>query len=269
MSRLLYLLTLFSTLFLAVRRRNHGKGHSYWDGDTKLDGVTTLLSEGLAKPALINWAANTTTDYAIDHWEELSHDSISDRVKKLRKARFIQRDEAARRGTEVHKLAESLLQGHEVEVPDELAGHVESYVRFLDQWQPKPVLVETVVASRKWQYAGQLDMVIEITMPDGRVFIADIKTSRSGIFPETGYQLAAYANAEVYLDENGEEQPMSALGIDGALGIWVRADGYDVFQVDISQTTFNTFLHIAHVARQTRDNKDLVGQALTVPGSIA
>jgi len=248
---------------MPFKRRNAGRGHYYVDEDgTRFDGVTTLLGEGLPKPALVNWAANTTADYAVDHWDELSRNTISERINKLRRARFAERDRAAKRGTEVHTLAERLIRGEEVDVSDELAGHVESYVRFLDEWKPIAVLVETPVANRRWRYAGTLDAVVDM---GGRRVLVDIKTSRSGIFPETAYQLAAYAGAEVYLDDDGNEQPMSGLGICDALGIWVRADGYDLYPVDISENTHRTFLHIAHVARQTKDNKRLIGEALAPP----
>lgn len=248
---------------MSLRRREHGKGHSYVDDDGKLDSVTKLIGDGFPKPALINWAANTTASYAIDHWNQLSTEPVSERMRKLKSARFAERDRAARRGTEVHALAERLIRGDEVEVPDELAGHVESYVRFLDTWKPRPVLVETVVASRRWRYAGTLDMVVDL--PDGQRVIADIKTTRSGIYPETAYQLAAYAHAETYLDADGTEQPMPELGITGALGVWVRGDGVDVHPVDISEVTHRSFLHIAYVARQAQTNRDLVGAAIDAP----
>lgn len=248
---------------MTIRRTDNNRGHSYSDDGAKVDGVTTLLNDGFPKPALINWAANTTASYAIDHWDELATQPISDRMGKLKAARFAQRDAAARRGTEVHALAEQLIYGHEIDIPDELAGHVESYVRFLDTWKPTPVLVESVVANRRWNYAGTLDMVVDL--PDGRRVIADIKTTRSGIYPETAYQLAAYAHAEVYLDPDGVEQSMADLGIQGGFGIWVRGDGFDVYPVDISEHTHRAFLHIAYVARQTKTNKALIGDAQDVP----
>lgn len=248
---------------MTLKRINNGKGHYYTDDGDKIDGVTTLISEGLPKPFLIPYAANVTASYAVDHWDQLAAEPVSERIKKLKSARFGDRDRAARRGTEVHALAERLIHGEEIDVPDDLAGHVESYVSFLDTWKPRPVLVETQVASRRWHYAGTLDAVIDL--PDGRRMIMDIKTTRSGIYPETAYQLAAYANAEIYLDQDGNEQSFPELGITGALGVWVRSDGYDVHPVDISEHTYKAFLHIAYVARQTRTNRDLIGQALTVP----
>lgn len=248
---------------MALQRINNGKGHWYkLDGD-KADGVTTLLKDGIPKPALINWSANSTAEYAVNHWAELSQLGPADQLKRLKQARFADRDQAARRGTEVHNLAEALMHGDEVEVPDELAGHVEAYCRFLDEWNPQPVVTECSVANRKWNYAGTLDMVIDLA--DGRRVIADIKTSRSGIYGETALQLAAYRFAEFYLDADRAEQRMAELGIVGGLGIWVRGDGYDVYELACGERTFRDFLHVAYVARSTRSLDALKSEALTPP----
>lgn len=245
-----------------VKRINRGRGHSYEIDGRRADGVTSLIGDGMPKPALVNWAANTTAGYAVDHWDELAGLPLSKRLDTLKRARYQDLDEAARRGTEVHNLAEALSHGKEIEVPDELAGHVESAVRFLDEWQPEVVLTETVVASRKWGYAGTFDLLMRL--PDRRVVLADYKTSRSGIWGETALQLGAYANADVYLDADGNEQPVADLGIDTGMAVWIRADGYDVYEVDLAQG-FKIFQHVAWVARQAKGMKDrLISQALTV-----
>ncbi|MBM4592368.1 hypothetical protein GS909_06955 [Rhodococcus hoagii] len=249
-----------------MQRIDNGKGHWYKLDGEKADGVTTLLGNGIPKPALINWAGNTTAEYAVDNWEELSALSPSARLNELKKSRFKVRDAAAKRGTEVHALADLLLQGKEVEVPDELAGHVDAYVRFLNEFEPKPVLTEFRVASRKWRYCGTADMVIDL--PDGR-FIADIKTSKSGIFGETALQLAAYRYADFYVDSEGAEQPMDSLGITGALGIWVRGDGYDVLPIEAGEREFKDFLHAAWVARWTGRARSLVGSSVRPNGVAA
>ncbi|MBM4497143.1 hypothetical protein GS426_21450 [Rhodococcus hoagii] len=160
-----------------LQRIDNGKGHWYKLDGEKADGGDHAARQRHPEAALINWAGNTTAEYAVDNWEELSALSPSARLNELKKSRFKVRDAAAKRGTEVHALADLLLQGKEVEVPDELAGHVDAYVRFLNEFEPKPVLTEFRVASRKWRYCGTADMVIDL--PDGR-FIADIKTSKSG-----------------------------------------------------------------------------------------
>lgn len=242
-----------------VRRVDRGRGHSYYIDGEKADGVTTLLGDGLAKPALINWAANTTAAYAVDNWDELGALSVSERLERLKKSRYEDLDKAARRGTEVHRLAEQLVQGLEVDVPEELAGHVEAYVRFLDDFEPEPILVETTVASRKWRYAGTLDLVAKI---DGKVWILDVKTTRSGIFPDNALQIALYRHAETFLAADGSEQPMADLGITCSGAIHVRADGYDLIPLDTSEAVFRDACHVIWVARMTKRMSDWRGEAV-------
>lgn len=252
-----------------IRIIYRGKGHSYTIDGEPADGVTTLIGDGMPKPALINWAAKTTAGYAIDHWDELAQLTVSQRLKELEGARFADRDTAGKRGTEVHVLAEKLLHGEEVDVPDEIAGHVESCVRFLDEWKPQPVITETVVGHRRWRYAGKLDFVADFPGRGRR--ICDFKTTRSGIYGETALQLAAYLNAEKYVDTNQDEQDMAALQVadDIGYGIWIRADGYDVLPLQIGPDTFKAFLHVATVARRARTLRSLVGEALTPEGTAA
>lgn len=237
---------------MTVRRRNHGRGHSYWDGDRKLDAVTWALDNGIPKPGLIKWSADQTAGYAIDHWDELSSEPPSKRLKRMLGARYDDLDQAGRRGTEVHELAEPLTRGEQVDVPEPLAGHVESAVKFLDQWQPEPILTETTVVNYTWRYAGTTDGVFRL--PDGRIALYDWKTSRSGIFGEVALQLAAYAHAEAYVGEDGTEHPIAELGVTDGLGIHIRADGYDVYRLDVSDRVFKAFLHVLTVARTMRDD---------------
>lgn len=254
---------------MTIKRINRGRGHSYTIDGQYADGVTTLIGNGVPKPALINWAANTTAGYAVDHWDELQEQSPSKRLDVLKRARYAELDKAGKRGTEVHDLAEKLAHGQEVDVPDELAGHVESAVKFLDEWQVETILTETVVAHKRLFYAGTFDLLVKLH--DGRTMLCDWKTTRSGIYGETALQLAAYANATDYLTADGEERPMDELKIDGALAIWIRADGYDCYPTDISPDgAFKTFQHVAYLARRLKTLKeDTVGAALEAPVAVA
>jgi hypothetical protein len=260
-----------------IRRRNYGKNHAYYLRDAsgeerKLDGVTTLIGEGIPKPALVNWAGNVTSDYAVDHWDELSRLPLSKRLAELKGARFKDRDTAAQRGTDVHALAERVIAGEEVEVSDELAPHVNSAVRFIDEWEFEPILTETTVFSVKYGYAGTMDLVgrsrrLDELMGRSCVAIADWKTSRSGIYGEAALQLSAYANADFYQGPDGLDHPMSELGITDALGLWIRPDGYDVFPMDIGPETFKFFRFAQTLARRLKDDglMQLRGEALRLP----
>jgi len=233
--------------------------HYYEDANGKrLAGVTTILNEGMPKPALINWAANATADYAVNNWDDLGDMAVADRLKVLKKARYEDRDAAAKRGTEVHALAEKLMLGKEIVVPDELRGHVESYVRFLDDWLPTPILSEVTVVNYTHGYAGTLDMIMEA---DNRRILADIKTTRSGIYGETALQLAAYRYAEVYLN-GGAEHPMPQ--VDDTWAIWVRADGYSVIPLDTSLAVFDDFRRVAAVSRTAKRLPDYLRPELEI-----
>lgn len=245
---------------MSIKRIDRGRGHSYSIDGQRADGVTTLIGDGMPKPALINWAANTTAAYAVDHWADLEQLSPTERLSTLKGARYAELDKAGKRGTEVHAIAEQLAHGNEVPIPDEIAGHVESAVKFLDEWNPQIILTETVVASRKWYYAGTFDLVAKLG--DGRTAIMDWKTTRSGIFGETALQLGAYANADCWIDDDQQEHDMADLGIDCGMAVWIRADGYDVYEVDLD-AGFKIFQHVAWVARKSRGMKDaLISEAL-------
>ena len=250
-----------------IRRKDTAKGHYYVDAEQRrVPGVTTIQDGGLPKKALINWAGNTTAAYAIDHWDELAALSPAARLKRLQGCRYEEKDAAAKRGTEVHYYAERLVQGKAVKVPEELVGHVESYVRFLDEWQVQPVLVEFSVASPKYGYAGSGDLIADLAAPDdgeAARWLLDIKTTRSGIFGETALQLAAYRYAEHLVDTTGVVGPLPEVQRTGA--VWVRADGYSLHPVAAGPDEHRAFLYVQQVADFDKDSRDLIGPEMRPP----
>jgi hypothetical protein len=255
---------------VTVRRVDHGRYHSYIDADTglKIPGVTTIVGDGVPKPALIAWAANTTAEYALDHWERLGELAPSARLKELKGARYAEKDAAARKGTQVHKLAQRLVAGEEVAVPDELAGHVAAYVRFLDEFDVEPVLVEAVIVSNEHRYCGTLDLVGDLLDVDdpsgGRVrWLLDVKTTRSGVYGETALQLAGYRYADAYLDDDGDEQDMPAVDRCGV--VWVRPDGYDLVPVEVGPAQHRQLLYAQQTKEFVDSGRDLIGEPIIPP----
>lgn len=250
---------------MTIRRVERGRNHSYLIDGAKALGVTTALSKGMPKPALPYWSARTVAEYVADMGstsfaELLDHHGRDATVSLLKSVPWSQRDKAAAQGTEVHGFAERLIHGEQVDVPEHLDGYVGSAVKFMDEWKPAPLLVERVVASYRWMYAGTFDLIAEL--PDGRRVLFDYKTSKSGIFPETALQLAAYRFADVYQADGGTEVQMSEVGITDTMAVWVRPDGYDVIPVAGDETAFKAFLHVAYVARIADDMKDWVRPAV-------
>lgn len=261
-----------------IRRRKYGRGHGYVDANgVKVPSVTSIL-KALPKDALVNWAGNATAEAALNRWDELGGMKPAERLAAMKKARYEDRDTAANRGTEVHKFAERYIQGEEVPIPDDIAGHVESYISWVDDWQPTPLFVEATVMSHTHGYAGTTDIAVEFTGPevigllaeqmdrpdladrDRVTAIGDPKTNRSGIFAETALQVAAYRFCDVYMD--GEDEiPMPEF--DFAFALWVRGDGYEFRPLVAGREQLREFLYVRQVLRfDTETGPTYVGDPL-------
>lgn len=274
-----------------TRIQKSGNGHSYFLDGEKVPGVTTILGNGIPKPALVGWAARTVAEYVTDRLTMLDNtrpgggddrhvvaDELMEALRRfnetskypekwrggelnrgvlakvLARVQYADRDEAANRGTEVHKLAEKLAKGETIEVPEPLIGHVDSYRRFLDEFDPTDAVLERVVINRRWRYMGRLDSIMTIDHPALGRTLLDVKTSRSGPFEEVALQLAGYRFAETMLDDDGTEIPMEQVDACGV--VWVRADGYDLIPFTVREDVeFRTFLYAKQVGEWLdRDN---------------
>lgn len=240
-------------------RKNHGRGHTYYIDGVKVDGVTTILGKGLPKPGLVTWSARCAADEAVDHWDELAQLPVSERRERLIQAPNNDRDTAGIKGTRVHALADKLAQGQQVAVPEDIAGHVDACVRFLDDFDVKAVLTETSVISKQWRYGGTLDLVAEI---DGKTWLLDWKTNRSGPYGDVAFQLAAYRYADLWQHSDSWAEP---LAVDECGVVWLRADGYDLYPFEAGRDVFRQFLYIQQTARAVGDSRDYKGDPITPP----
>ncbi len=127
---------------------------------------------------------------------------------------------ASEKGKRVHGAVETLLKGEELNWIGE--GGKATYsleewqmiIRFKEFWtthQPKLIETETHIFSDINEYAGTIDLVVEMF---GELWIIDIKTSNH-IPPVYDYQLAAYNKAwnECY------DKPITRRGI-----LWLKAN---------------------------------------------
>lgn len=271
---------------MKIVRKNTAKGHYYIDQDTgeRVPGVTTILGDGLPKKALINWAATATAEYAVDHWDELSTLAPSARLKKLNGGRYAVKDEAANRGTQVHKMGERLMAGETVVVPDEIRAYVDSYVRFLDEFQLRVRHIEALVYSETHRYVGTLDIFGDILLPDMPEYddlprdeegfvcncLIDAKTNRSGIFGETALQLAGYRFAEFMQTDGSDPETafeMPAVTWTGA--VWIRPDGYSLIPVTAGEEQHRAFLYAQQVGVFDQGARDLIGDRIEPPTASA
>lgn len=237
------------------------KSHRYKLDGEWVPGVTTILGKGIAKPFLVDWAAREVAKFAAGHLDVLNAlDDEDARYDLLKSAHNRHRDRAAVRGTDVHAIAERLLHGDEVEIPEHLTGYVEGYVRFLDAWQPTPIITERPCASRTHWYAGTADAFV--TLPTGERLLMDWKTSRS-VYGETALQLAAYRHSEFYVDADGNEQPTPE--VDGLAVVHVTPTGTDVYRIADPEQAWKQFRHVAWVASQVDAIKNQIGEPAAPP----
>lgn len=172
------------------------KRHTYkWGGDA-VPSVTTIL-QVMAKPALIQWAANTAiehirkevlgnggwpTDRAV--WEDL--------LESARTAHTRIRDKAGDVGTLVHKFAQDLLSDKTIDV-DGIPSQAEKALNAFNEWRKgheiKPVALERRIFSREHQYAGTCDFFGYI---DDTLCVLDFKTGGTRIYDEAWLQTAGY-----------------------------------------------------------------------------
>lgn len=249
---------------MTLVRRNHGTGHSYKADGVKQPGVTTIIGTVLNKAKLNRWYSTEAADYAIDHWDELAELLVTERRELIAGAANANRDALARRGTQVHKLAEQLVAGAEVEPPEPLRGHVESYARFLDHFDPDPIAIELVVCHREVGYCGTADLVAHML---GQVWLLELKTARSGIFRESALQACAYSRAETYAlaGDDGTEHPLAGLGIERCGSVHIRADGCDLRPLDTGETTWAYFQRLAWLYHHEDDSGEWVGDLIDPP----
>jgi hypothetical protein len=264
---------------MKIVRKNTAKGHYYVDADAgneRVPGVTTIVGDGMPKPALLNWAGEATAEYAVDNWDTLAPLPLTERLKKIKGGRYEKRDAASNKGTAVHAMAERLIAGEKVTVPDELTGYVDACVAFLNEFDVRAVHVEAVVYSETQRHVGTCDLIADVLLPDMPEYehigrdadgysrgLLDWKTSKSGIFGEVALQLVAYRHSEWLITEAGEVVEMPE--VDFTAGIHLRPDGYSFVPLETGDDVYRDFLYVKEVGRVVHGLRDLVGDAIVPP----
>lgn len=261
---------------MTIHRRNHGGGHSYTDDQgLKIPGVTGTIADGWPKgEGLTKWAVETTVDYVLDHFDELVVMLPSERRKALLNARWSATKKATARGTKVHEVADRLIHGEEVAIPEGLEEYVKAAVAFLDEWEVEPVAVEFTVWSDAWRWAGTCDLIADLADPDnpGQTlrWLLDYKTKDKdqGVFGEAILQLAAYGHGELMIDADGNEVPM--IPVDRYGVVQLRENGtYKLIPIDITANEYRIFQYVQAVGAWKEDiSRGLVGQPMAPPHTM-
>jgi hypothetical protein len=252
---------------MTFRRIRRGKWWSYEIDGHRVAGVTTMIGKAVPKPALIDWSARMSAEWAVDNIDTIARMDRAAAVDAIKGAANRSKNFAGAKGTAVHGYAQRIAHGDKVQIPDELVGYVDGYLSFIEDWQPETIAVEAAIANRTRRYAGTFDLLARLR--GELVSLIDIKTSGSGVWPETCLQIAAYRNAEVMLDADGREVPMPVT--DAGHALWLGDDGtYELLPVESGDDIYRAFLHACALAKfMERAKDDLIGLPLSVPEVIA
>jgi hypothetical protein len=116
--------------------------HRYRMDKKHVSGVTTILGKAIPKDGLKFWAANEVASYVAENPDEVATLREMGGTKLynvLKRVPFDKRDDAGRRGTDIHEVAEQIVHGQAVDVPESLMPYVDDFARFLDTWQVEPI----------------------------------------------------------------------------------------------------------------------------------
>ena len=177
-------------------------------------GVTSVIGDVLAKPALVQWAANEqrSADLEVVYanyglLDPKEYDSLGQYAKAFeqqagRPGAFRRKAQAAAdRGTTVHALAEAWIRkglGLPYEVPE--AGEVEKQmfrgvVSWLTDHKVEPLRTERRLVNDELRYAGTMDLLANV---EGHPALVDFKTGKpvkGEPYLEWSLQSAAYRGA--------------------------------------------------------------------------
>lgn len=253
-------------------RRKYGNGHSYTlDSVPKIKGVTTMM-KGLGGPPE-KYFCDYTAGHAVNNWERLSQMPVADRLAEIAGATKARFTAAAVRGTEVHRLAEALSKGETVTVPDHLRGHVESCVAFLDDYDVEITATETALFSRKHKYAGSADLWGTARKPGRKTrvpILGDWKTNASGPWGSVAFQFAGYRYADIMLSGDGgrDSEELAVPEVEECWCIWLRADGYDVYEMHVTPEVHRQLLYIDQCRLADEQCREYKGDALPKPETV-
>lgn len=246
----------------------------------RLWGVTSLLDQGLPKPALVYWAAQVTAARALDRRATMNAmreegASRAEFLKFLTDARFEKSGAAKERGSALHAAAEAMALGHDADVAPEIQPYAEQYARFLAEHRPRFLMAEAPVYNATLGYAGTLDAIVELpALPDLGPMILDAKTSDKPAdakstppYPDIAIQLALYKRADLVglapathrkqdgsryyaFDPELEYAPMPETA-DVALALAVFPDRYTLTPVRVDEEVWQAALAVRDVAHWT------------------
>ena len=227
--------------------------HVHMLNERPLTGVTSLIDKTLAKPALLPWAVKMCVEYIsttctkVGEFFQVSESDLAD----AKKAHTAKKENAGDWGTRVHSACEIWSETGELPTEEKDADILPSVINFktfIETNGFKILGVERNVWSKEWWIGGIFDLVLE---KDGKVYIADIKTS-SGIYDSHFIQMGAYYKCIL---ENGWQRDYGVEEFAGAIVINLKKDNK---MAHCTSSALNSMVESYGAIVQLYRNRDLL-----------
>jgi len=186
------------------------KTHVYSVDNKQVFGVTNITNI-LNKPGLLYWGVNKAIDFLQANWKPgKAYDEvqIKNLLEEARKTHVQIKNGAADIGKMIHEWVSNYVKAIvKKETPSkrpinpEMRAAVEGFFKWAKKSQLKIIRSEQKVLSRKWKYAGTLDLE---GIVEGKRTIIDLKTGNA-FYPEAFLQASAYLKARE--EETGKKYP--------------------------------------------------------------
>lgn len=256
-----------------VIRQDGRTGRFYHvDGDDEPYVSVTHALGCIAKPALINWAANQERTAVMDAAADLYLDlcqtppmgrptylaTLQGRIGK-QKAHQKELAKAGEIGSQAHALIEWNLRqslgqvvGPEPRVVDKAQWAFMAFQDWANSVSLKPVFIEQMVFSRTHHYAGTMDLLAEV---NGVLSLVDFKTGKS-IYSEAHLQNIAYQQALIEMGHlapaKGHIVRLPKVDTDPAFEVAEVPPVADLWPTFVAVLTVWKWWHAGEVAYQER-----------------
>jgi predicted RecB family nuclease len=172
---------------------NNKRAGFYWVDNTPYVSVTTVL-DIIAKPQLTYWFGQQVYLAVAKNPQLNEREALAAPYKTSEKAK--------ERGKTIHSIVETwkISQKEIQSLPQQYRKYAQAFYSFVNSTDIVPIAHEKTVYSKKYQYAGTLDL---LGKQGDKTVLIDVKTSKDGnIYDEVGLQVSAYKQA---LREEGIE----------------------------------------------------------------
>jgi hypothetical protein len=229
------------------KQTDHGRFYVHPRNRKAVPSITNVIGMK-AKPGIAYWGYKQCGIFVSENWEmvtELARKDPSAVVDLVKGAPNRSTSKSGDRGDLVHEWIERRIhsQGKEPTTeeieqnPDRTARSMwASFLRVEARYEPEWLLAETTVWSDQHDYAGTIDWVARI---GGKVTMGDTKTGNN-VYPEVGLQVAAGANADYGIDQDG--RPFVLPEIERFAVLHIRPRYARLSPLDNMEENFKAFL---------------------------